>query len=68
MGTVLLQISCELMLMMAIICCVYSYGMKSGSGSLYGVCTLLFCECKVDKLNWCVVGAYLGSLVQCLCA
>ncbi|QCD83398.1 hypothetical protein DEO72_LG2g3742 [Vigna unguiculata] len=28
--------------MMAILCCVYSYGMKSGSESLYGVCTMLF--------------------------
>jgi len=56
------------MLMMAILCCVYSYGMKSGSGSLYGVCTTLFCECKVVKLIWCVLGAYLGSLLQCLCA
>jgi len=53
--------------MMAILCCVYSYGMKSGSRSLYGVCTMLFCECKVVKLIWCVLGAYLGSLVQCLC-
>ena len=66
MDTILLEISCELMLMMAISCCVYSYGMKSGSESLYGVCTLLFYECKVVKLNWCVLVAYLGSLVQCL--
>jgi len=28
LGTILLKISCELMLMMAILCCVYSYGMK----------------------------------------
>ena len=60
MGTVVLKISCELVLMMAILCCVYSYGMKSESGSLYGTCILLFCECNVDKLNWCVLGAFLG--------
>jgi len=56
------------MLMMAILCFVYLYSMKSGSESLYGVCTMLFGECKVVKLIWCVLGAYLGSLVQCLCA
>ena len=68
MGIVLLPISCELMLMIVMMWCVYSYGMKSESGSRYGVCTLLFYECKIVKLNCCDLGAYLGSLVQCLCA
>jgi len=48
-GTVVLGISCELVLMMAILCCVYSYGMKSENGSLYGNCILLFFECNVDN-------------------
>ena len=60
MGTVVLKISCELVLMMAILCCVCSYGMKSENGSMYGICILLFYECNVDKLNWCVFGAFLG--------
>jgi len=48
--------------------CVYSYGMKSESRRRYNVCTLLFGGCKIVKLNCCDLGAYLGSLVQCLCA
>jgi len=48
-GTVVLEISCELVFMMAILCCVYSYGMKSENGSLYGICILMFCECNVDN-------------------
>jgi len=54
LGTVVLKISCELVFLMAILNCVYFYGMKSDSGSLYGVCTLLYCKCNVDKLNWCI--------------
>jgi len=48
-GTVVLGISCELVLMMAILCCVYFYGMKCENGSLYGNCIMLFCECNVDN-------------------
>jgi len=48
-GTVGLGISCELVLMMTILCCVCFYGMKCENGSLYGNYTLLFCECNVDN-------------------
>jgi len=34
---------------MVILCCVYYYGTKIGSGSLYCIYTLLFCECKAVK-------------------
>jgi len=44
------------------------YGTKIGSGSLYCVYTLLFCEFKVVKLNWCVLGAYWvsGAVPMCV--
>ena len=42
-------ISCELVILMAILCCVYSYDMKSEIGSLYGNCILLFCEYNVES-------------------
>jgi len=68
LSTVLLPISCELMLVKVMLWCVYSYGMKSESRRHYNVCTLLFGGCKIVKLNCCDLGAYLGTLVQCLCA
>jgi len=56
------------MLMLAILCYVYCYGTKIRSGSLYCVYTLLFCEFKVVKLNWCVLETYWvsGTVLVCV--
>ena len=67
LGTILLKIASNLMIMLAILCCVYCYGAKLGLG--VSIAFILCCSVRAMLSNW--IGMFwerIGFLVQCLCA